>query len=153
MWLKTAVLELSRLGDKLCGGLNGVLQHFSTKFIEIGQDNGSRNLICSLCFWWSSHGYACVTSRAKQNGEVLLTRWVWLRQSGFLGFCCLSCLVVFFLCGFGLVSKTNCVMCSIDLRSSLQNDQISASVVGVCLSLAHSVLEELPLAQLVGRAE
>jgi len=60
--------------------------------------------------------------------------------------------VVFFLCGFGLVSKTNCVMCSIDLRSSLQNDQISASVVGVCLSLAHSVLEELPLAQLVGRA-
>lgn len=59
----------------------------------------------------------------------------------------------FFLCGFGLVSKTNCVMCSIDLRSSLQNDQISASVVGVCLSLAHSVPEELPLAQLVGRAE
>lgn len=52
----------------------------------------------------------------------------------------LLCLFVFN--GFGLVSKTNCAVCSIDLGNNLQPDQISSNVTGVSSSLAQSVLKE-----------
>lgn len=86
----------------------------------------------SLSLKWAK---VCLCSHAQQNMELVLTRCVWLKQF------VLPVLCLFVFNGFGLVSKTNCAVYSIDLRKILKPDQISANVTGVSSSFTQSMLK------------